>query len=45
MDIESSVILNVMKYCIVAASLLMAYAEFRQAVSLKGKPWAWAKWA
>ena len=45
MDIESNIILNIMKYLIVAASLLMAYAEFRQAISLKGKPYAWAKWA
>lgn len=45
MDIESNIVLNVMKYCIVAVSLLMAYAEIRQAIRMKGVYGRWVKWA
>lgn len=45
MDIESNIVLNVMKYCIVAVSLLMAYAEIRQAIRMKGVYGHWVKWA
>jgi len=44
MDIESSVILNMMKFAIVAVALLMAYAEIRQAIKIKGCGYAWVKW-
>lgn len=44
MDIESSLVLNVMKYFIAAVGLLMAYAEMRQALRLKNVPYAWVKW-
>ena len=45
MDIESNIILNVMKYLIVAASLVMCYAEIMQAVKYRHQPWSWVKWA
>lgn len=44
MDVESSVILYIMKFAIVAVALLMAYAEIRQALRLKGSGYAWVKW-
>ena len=44
MDIESSIVLIILKYCIVACGLLMAYAEVRQAIRLKGVSYAWVKW-
>lgn len=45
MDIESNIILNVMKYFIVAAALIMAYAEVMQALKYRREPWSWVKWA
>ena len=45
MDVESNLILNVMKFLIIIASLVMAYAEIRQAVRLRGSGYAWVKWA
>ena len=45
MDLETSVILIGMKACIVAVSLILTYAEIRQAIRLKGSGYAWIKWA
>ena len=37
-------IMEITKYLIVIFALLMAYAEIRQAVRLKGTGYAWIKW-
>ena len=44
MDVESNIILEIMKYFIVVVALIMAYAEIRQALKLKGSGYAWVKW-
>ena len=44
MDVESNIILEIMKYFIVIVSLIMAYAEMKQARRLKGSGYAWVKW-
>lgn len=44
MEVESNIVLNVMKYLIVAIALLMAYAEIRQAIRMKGVYGHWVKW-
>ena len=45
MDVENSVVLNLMKYCIVAVALVLAYVETRRAISMRGTGYGWIFWS
>lgn len=38
-------VMEILKYLIIAAGLMMAYAEMRQAVKLRKASYVWIKWA
>lgn len=44
MELQDSIVLEVLRYFIVAVGLLMCYVEVRQALRLKHVNYAWVKW-
>jgi len=44
MDLQSSTILIILKYAIVAIALMTAFIYIKLAIIYKGQPCAWTKW-